>query len=410
MPNTESSIYDDYDITDIIGEGTFSSVTLATHRKSGKRYAVKIIDKECINNSQRREMVDWEIAILSKCRHPNIVEFYEHFESDQDICLVLEWIPNGDLFDRIVKKGVFTEEESRLTMKSLFSAVDYLHERSLVHRDLKPENILFNSEEGDVKLADFGLSKYYEESVGMESACGTPAYSAPEINNNKVYRKGVDMWSCGCILYFILFGKPPFYHNDESEIYKLVSTGKWSFPSNQHEYSDDVKDMIRGLLEHDPAKRLTAKKALSHRWITQVQQDPSPLLSSVPSPLLVQSREINNTSSLATTPDLQRSLTLSGSGSSSGIGNSNYLTSSNSGIENAPPPSPNKLRGSNSSSTPIPIKKHGLLRSSLNSSIEAHRFNALTPPRGTTKNCLFGIFEESQHQQQQQQFSSDDEE
>eukprot|EP01133_Synstelium_polycarpum_P011421 gene11421-13311_t len=227
MPNTPKTIYDDYDITDIIGEGTFSSVTLAKRKSSNDQYAVKIIDKECLNSIQRREMVDWEISILSRCNHPNIVEFYEYFESDEDIY-------------------------------------------------------------GDVKLADFGLSKYYEESVGMEAACGTPAYSAPEINNNQVYRKAVDMWSCGCILYFILFGRPPFYHNDESQIYKLVAQGKWSFPNNATECTDDVRDMIKGLLEHDPTKRLTVKAALSHKWLTQktigesIEASTSPLIQ--PSP------------------------------------------------------------------------------------------------------------------------------
>eukprot|EP01132_Coremiostelium_polycephalum_P003175 gene3175-3974_t len=331
MPNTEESIYDHYDITDIIGEGTFSTVAVATHKKyTDEKYAIKVIAKETLNG-QKREMVDWEISILSKCNHPNIVEFIEYFESDEDICLVLEWVPNGDLFDRIVKKGVFTEEEARLTMSSILSAVEYLHDRSLVHRDIKPENILFNSEQGDVKLADFGLSKYYTESDGLdEMDCGTPAYSAPEINSNQVYRKGVDMWSCGCLLYFILFGKPPFYHEDEEIIYQLVAEGQWSYPSMADKVSDEVKHLINGLLEHDPSKRLNVKEALAHDWFKGKKTFNSKLL-------------LSTTPTKSTPPQL--------------------LSSSNSS---------NSLRGSQQQSEPVPIKQN-LLRSSLNSSVEAFR-------------------------------------
>ncbi|EAL65100.1 hypothetical protein DDB_G0284661 [Dictyostelium discoideum AX4] len=274
MPsNPNRSIYDFYNITDIIGEGTFSTVTLANHiEKIEDKYAIKIISKEVLDN-ERRTYVDWEISILSKCQHPNIIKFYEHYESDEDICLVLEWIPNGDLFDRIVKKGVFNEEEARLTMKSLLSAVEYLHDKSVVHRDIKPENILFSDSYGGIKLGDFGLAKFYEESIGLELACGTLAYSAPEITNNQVYRKSVDMWSCGCILYFILFGRPPFYSDDESEMFELITKGQWEFPSKtQHKYSDQVKDLIKLLLENDPNKRLTVKQSLAHKWIQSIDE------------------------------------------------------------------------------------------------------------------------------------------
>jgi len=343
MPNTPDSVYDYYDITDIIGEGTFSTVGLATHKFTNEKYAIKVISKDCLDK-QKRSYVDWEISILTKCSHPNIVDFIEYFESEEDICLVLEWVSNGDLFERIVKKGVFTEEEARLTMISILSAVEYLHDRSIAHRDIKPENILFNNERGDVKLADFGLSKFYDESTGLDSACGTPAYSAPEISSNQVYRKSVDMWSVGCILYFILYGKPPFYSDDESTICQLVSKGEWSFPSStistttrNHRtttttttnHSESVQNLIRGLLERDPIKRLTVKQALNHDWITQSSTAAASLYTVI--------------------EDEESTLT--------NFNNSNK-----------------KL----SSSKPISIKQ-SLLRSSLNSSVEFAR-GYLTPP------------------------------
>ncbi|KAF2076036.1 hypothetical protein CYY_002650 [Polysphondylium violaceum] len=334
MPNTPDSVYDYYDITDIIGEGTFSTVGLATHKFTNEKYAVKVISKDCLDK-QKRSYVDWEISILTKCSHPNIVDFIEYFESDEDICLVLEWVSNGDLFERIVKKGVFTEEEARLTMISILSAVEYLHDRSIAHRDIKPENILFNNERGDVKLADFGLSKFYDESTGLDSACGTPAYSAPEISSNQVYRKSVDMWSVGCILYFILYGKPPFYSDDESTICRLVSKGEWSFPSVMAKnHSLSVQNLIKGLLDRDPVKRLTVKQALNHDWITQSQSMVLEYLSTI--------QEDSISSTTIDTTNRKSSIL------------------------------------SSSSTKPISIKQ-SLLRSSLNSSVEYAR-GYLTPP------------------------------
>jgi len=175
----------------------------------------------------------------------------------------------GDLFDRIVSKGVFSEQEARISMFNIVSAVEYLHETSLVHRDLKPENLLYTSKEEDavLKISDFGLSKYSHESEGLETPCGTLAYTAPEITNNKVYRKVVDIWSCGCIMYFMLFGRPPFYSDIEEEIYNLVSEGIYIFPSKPH-VTDSAKELIGFLLEKDPNKRYSSKQALSHPWIT----------------------------------------------------------------------------------------------------------------------------------------------
>jgi calcium/calmodulin-dependent protein kinase I len=265
----EKTVTDVYDFESIIGEGNSSSVVMATHNDTKQQYAIKIIDKSKIVDEVQRERIDREVAILKMCSHPHIIKLKETFESDMEISLVMEYMRGGDLFDRITSKGFFTEEEARVSMFSIMSAVDYLHERSLVHRDLKPENLLYSSQDEDaiLKIADFGLSKYSNEADGLVTPCGTLAYTAPEVTNNKMYRKGVDVWSCGCIMYFMLFGRPPFYSENEDEIYDLVSEGIWSFP-NKPRVSDPAKELIGFLLEKDPSKRYTVKQALSHPWTT----------------------------------------------------------------------------------------------------------------------------------------------
>jgi calcium/calmodulin-dependent protein kinase I len=267
-------VTDVYEFEQIIGEGSFSSVVLATHNETKNKCAIKIIDKSKIVTDVQRERADREIAILKMCNHPNIVKLVETFESDDEISLVMELMSGGDLFDRITSKGVFTEQEARVSMRHILSAVDFLHDRSIVHRDLKPENLLYSAQDNDscVKLSDFGLSKFSTEkdNDGLQTPCGTIAYTAPEITHSKVYRKGVDIWSCGCILYFMLFGRPPFYSENEDEIYDLVSEGVWAFPESN--VSELAKDLVKRLLEQDPNKRLTVKQAMAHPFLTQKEQ------------------------------------------------------------------------------------------------------------------------------------------
>jgi calcium/calmodulin-dependent protein kinase I len=282
----ERGVAEVYEFEDIIGEGAFSNVVLATHNETSLQYAIKIIDKERIQSTLQRERVDREIEILNTCNHPNIVKFVESYESDLEISLVMELMRGGDLFDRILSKGVFTEVEARTAMYNILSALDYLHDRCIVHRDLKPENLLYTTTDDSavLKISDFGLSKYSTETEWVETPCGTIAYigtllqyiffgtqlirfTAPEVASNKVYRKVVDIWSCGCILYFMLFGKPPFYSQTEEEIYDLVSEGNYYFPEKP-EVSESVKDLIGYLLQKDPNKRYTTKQTLAHPWMT----------------------------------------------------------------------------------------------------------------------------------------------
>jgi len=240
------------------------------------------------------------------CNHPNVIKLVETFESDEEISLVLELMNGGDLFDRIASKGTYSEGEARTAMYNIFSAVDYLHDKSIVHRDLKPENLLYAGKEDSalLKIADFGLSKYVTEFGGLETPCGTLAYTAPEVTSKTSYRKVVDIWSCGCILYFMLFGKPPFYSIIEEEIFDLVADGRYSIPSSPL-VSDAAKELVGFLLEKDPAKRYTAKQSLLHPWITGQSLRPREIFTSpkaVSAPLSI----INLRASLNSAIDAQR--------------------------------------------------------------------------------------------------------
>ena len=174
----------------------------------------------------------------------------------------------GELFDRIVEKGSYTEKDAADLIKQVLDAVAYMHREGVVHRDLKPENLLYQNQEEDSKImiSDFGLSKM-EDSGIMATACGTPGYVAPEVLAQKPYGKSVDVWSIGVISYILLCGYPPFYDENDANLFAQILKGEFEFDSP---YWDDIsaeaKEFIRCLMCVDVDKRLSCEDALKHAW------------------------------------------------------------------------------------------------------------------------------------------------
>jgi len=169
-------------------------------------------------------------------------------------------------------------------MKKLIEALAYLHSKDIVHRDLKPENLLLKSKEefSEIKLADFGLSKIMGQEVMMQTACGTPGSVAPEVLQATGYGMEVDMWSAGVICYILLCGFPPFYHESIPLLFESIMKADYDYPAEYWDHiSDDAIDFIDSLLVVDPAKRMTAKQALQHKWlVSNVSDTPLPKVSS----------------------------------------------------------------------------------------------------------------------------------
>lgn len=256
-----------YEMKETLGQGTFAKVKRGTERTTGKDFAIKIINKE---NVDQRDNIMTEITILKNVSNGNIMKLHHVFESKHKIYLVTELLEGGELFDLIVKRGNLTEVETSKIMRKVVQAVVYLHAKNICHRDLKPENILFAAK-GDidsVRVTDFGLSKI-ANSHNLKTACGTPSYVAPEVLTGKQYGFEVDMWSCGVILYVLLCGFPPFYADNDPQLYELIQSGSYSFPSPYwDDISDNAKDLIRRLLVVDPSKRMTPVQFLLHPFIT----------------------------------------------------------------------------------------------------------------------------------------------
>ncbi|XP_070599035.1 calcium/calmodulin-dependent protein kinase type IV isoform X1 [Erythrolamprus reginae] len=258
---------DYYDLESELGRGATSVVYSCRQKGTQKPFAVKILKK-----TVDKKIVRTEIGVLLRLSHPNIIKLKEIFETPTEISLVLELVTGGELFDRIVEKGYYSERDAADAVKQILEAVAYLHANGIVHRDLKPENLLYATPAPDapLKIADFGLSKIVADHVTMKTVCGTPGYCAPEILRGCAYGSEVDMWSIGIITYILLCGFEPFYdERGDQYMFKRILNCEYDFVSP---WWDDVslnaKDLVRKLIVLDPKKRLTTFQALQHPWVT----------------------------------------------------------------------------------------------------------------------------------------------
>jgi len=259
-----------YEFKTELGRGAFSIVYVATQRATGVQYAVKVINKKDLGKDYEKNL-KMEVDILKKVNHPNIIALKELFDTPDKLYLVMELVTGGELFDKIVEKGSYTEHEAGQLVRKIVSAVDYLHNLGIVHRDLKPENLLLKRADNDLEIAiaDFGLSKIVGQQMMMQTACGTPSYVAPEVLNASGYGKEVDMWSIGVITYILLCGFPPFYGDTVPEIFEQIMEANFDYPEEYWgNVSKEAKDFINRLLVVDSDKRLTASDALRHPWLS----------------------------------------------------------------------------------------------------------------------------------------------
>jgi len=253
-----------------LGTGSFATVKGAVKKDTNERVAVKCIKKDSLA-AEDEDALQLEVQILNDVEHPNIVKLHEVFDCPKTFYMVMEVMSGGELFDRIVEKEKYGEGDARVLVAKITRAIKYCHDKGIVHRDLKPENLLFQdeSEEAEIKVADFGLAKLVTSDSMMQTACGTPGYVAPEILEGGAYGQEVDLWSIGVIMYILLCGFPPFFDDNNAQLFAAIKAGSYDFPSP---YWDDVspeaKDMIEKLLVVDPAKRMTSEGVLAHPWVT----------------------------------------------------------------------------------------------------------------------------------------------
>lgn len=263
-----------------LGVGGYGSVCKGKDKKTSARRAIKAISKSQMKSVKTFKQ---EISIMKMLDHPNIIKLYETFEDSRNVYLVMELCTGGELFDKIIEAGNFSEIDAAILLQQIIRALYYMHERSVCHRDLKPENFLFQSRgpiaENTLKIIDFGLSCYFMPNEKLRSKAGTPYYVAPQVLAGE-YDQSSDMWSCGVIMYVLLCGYPPFHGDTDAEVLKKVRQGNFTFKfSHWKHVTEDAKDLIRCMLKMDPSQRFTAEQALKHPWIQGKAPKATPGLS-----------------------------------------------------------------------------------------------------------------------------------
>jgi len=267
---------DKYEIGKELGRGGFSIVKKGKNKKSGEEVAIKCINTKNLKQDEL-QLLTTEINIMQKLRHNSIIQLIDIFETPSELFLVLELVSGGELFDQIVERGSYSENDAANLIRRVLEGIDYMHRHGVVHRDLKPENLLCVSA-NVIKIADFGLSKDVE-SGNLQTSCGTPSYVAPEVLLGGQYDNEVDIWSIGVITYVLLCGFTPFYGDNQRQLFERILHAKFDYPSPEwDDVSATAKDFVSKLLVVNPADRLSAEQALAHPWI--VEQAPKRALKS----------------------------------------------------------------------------------------------------------------------------------
>jgi serine/threonine protein kinase len=262
---------DDFNILDVVGRGSTATVFHATGSDDNASYAVKQISKaQLIDSAQIYKSMANEIEVLRTIKHPNVLKMFRIYELEDYVCLILEYLPHGDLAGRLQQRGVFTEEAACRLVWALLDTVEYLHDNNILHRDLKLENILMVRPDDDMefRIADFGLA-IQDTAEGLKLRSGSPGYIAPEILENRPYGKKVDVFSTGVVLYSLLTGKLPFYSPDIRATIELNTRCELDFNAAElRQVTIEGLAVVRALTQRSPEHRPSAQAAKSSVWFS----------------------------------------------------------------------------------------------------------------------------------------------
>ncbi|XP_064552905.1 serine/threonine-protein kinase par-1 isoform X9 [Drosophila montana] len=265
MNNHRKKLRQRFDIIKKLGQGTYGKVQLGINKETGQEVAIKTIKKCKIEAEADLVRIRREVQIMSSVQHPNIIHIYEVFENREKMVLVMEFAAGGELYDYLSERKVLSEEEARRIFRQVATAVYYCHKHKICHRDLKLENILLD-EQGNAKIADFGLSNVFDDQRLLGTFCGSPLYASPEIVEGTPYQgPEVDCWSLGVLLYTLVYGSMPFDGSNFKRLVKQISQGDYYEPRKPSRAST----LIREMLTVSPQKRATIEQICSHWWVNE---------------------------------------------------------------------------------------------------------------------------------------------
>ena len=253
--------FDSFEILSLLGIGSFGKVCKVRMKKTGKIYAMKILNKNFLIKNKILKHAITECNILKKSSSPFIITLHYAFQTPDNLYMILDYCPGGDL-DFHIQIRIFEEEEAKFYIAELILAIEYLHINNILYRDLKPENILIHSD-GHIKLADFGLARENVKDGVTKSFCGSPSYLSPEMIQKRESTKASDIYGIGAVLYEMMSGYTPFYGNDLKTLYTNITQKKLMFPEY---FSKKAKNLLKKLLEKNPEKRIDLEDIKKHKF------------------------------------------------------------------------------------------------------------------------------------------------
>ncbi|XP_062204136.1 CBL-interacting protein kinase 4-like [Phragmites australis] len=266
---TSKSLLGKYELGRLLGRGTFAKVYLARPVAGGEAVAVKVLDKaEVMGTAGMGPRVLREVTVMRRLRHLNVLRLHEVLATRARIYLVTELAPGGDLLSRLaaLPRRRLPEHAARRVFVQLVAALSYCHARGVAHRDVKPQNVLLDGD-GNIKVSDFGISALPDsllEDGRLHTACGTPAYAAPEVLRRKAYDGAkADAWSCGVTLFVLLAGYLPFDDANIADMCRKAQRREYEFPEW---VSQPARRLVSRLLDPNPASRIAVEELATHPW------------------------------------------------------------------------------------------------------------------------------------------------
>ena len=268
----------------LIGQGAFGKVNIGLNILSGRVVAIKSFNKKSLStNGDNMKKILSETDLMKKLNHPNVTKILEMFEDDEYILIAMEYINGGNLFSFVKKRRKLSEKTAKFLFRQIILGIKHIHSKRIVHRDIKLENILIDLN-NNIKICDFGIGRILKnEKQLLYDKCGTPMYMAPEIllsSKTKGYEGfPVDIWSSGISLYIMLSGTLPFNlkNNESSDMSEESNNNNIELqysiinkePKKIEKISDEARDLLKGLLNKNPRKRLTIEQILNHPWLIE---------------------------------------------------------------------------------------------------------------------------------------------
>lgn len=260
-------VNDDFDMLEFLGRGKFGEVKRCREKHSGRLLAAKFVP---IAKEHEKISVINEIEIMKSLQHPRLIQLYDAYESPKQMCLVLELINGGELFERVIDGNFeLTEHLCQLYIMQICQGIEFMHSCKILHLDLKPENILCLSKEGHrIKIIDFGLARRFDVNTELRILFGTPEFVAPEVVAYDRIGFATDMWSVGVICYVLMSGLSPFMGDNDAETYNNIGLAQFDFDDESfNDISPEAKEFISKLLVKDLSMRMLSTESLNHSWL-----------------------------------------------------------------------------------------------------------------------------------------------